>query len=226
MFIALDGNDGVGKTTIAPLLAAAITERYGLDTLVTREPGGGSLGEHIRDYFKSNLNTLTPVEAIPLIFAARFNHLRESIIPALSEGKVVICDRWNLSTYAYQLHDYADIPEIHSVYDQLLKCLDAHFPIGAYQFVIRSNFQAERTDAEFKLKNDNAFLNAMYAVNLTGIPKEKAFVAWNKAGAITETVNYILGCIEGDVGSRKTWIRLPSQEKTPFHIIAEKLGAV
>lgn len=102
-FISLEGGEGSGKTTLLHQLAAFLTQQ-GYDVLTTREPGGTHLGETIRNWLlHQHASPAIGTNAELLLFlAARAQHLEEKIIPALQEGKIVLCDRFNDSTIAYQ----------------------------------------------------------------------------------------------------------------------------
>lgn len=102
-FITLEGGEGSGKTTLLHQLAAFLTKR-GFDVLTTREPGGSQLGETIRDlvlHHHASLSITTKAELL-LFLAARAQHIEEKILPALKAGQIVLCDRFNDSTIAYQ----------------------------------------------------------------------------------------------------------------------------
>ena len=102
MFITLEGPEGSGKTSQLPEMADFICQR-GYDVMVTREPGGTSVGDQIRDVLMNLDNVaIVPRTEILLFQAARAQHVEEVIRPALAEGKVVICDRFGDSTLAYQ----------------------------------------------------------------------------------------------------------------------------
>ncbi len=102
MFITLEGPEGSGKTSQIPALTDFICQR-GYDVIVTREPGGTSVGDQIREVLM-NLNnvSIVPRTEILLFQAARAQHVEEIIRPALADGKIVICDRFGDSTLAYQ----------------------------------------------------------------------------------------------------------------------------
>ena len=98
-FITFEGIDGAGKSTHAAWLASAVTAR-GHSVVATREPGGTSLGESLRNLL---LNvTMTPETEALLMFAARREHVELVIRPALARGDWVLCDRFSDATYAYQ----------------------------------------------------------------------------------------------------------------------------
>lgn len=102
LFITFEGGEGTGKSTQARLLAAALTTG-GREVLLTREPGGSPGAEEIRELLVSGAQDRWPPLAETLLFyAARADHLERVIRPALTDGKVVICDRFSDSTRAYQ----------------------------------------------------------------------------------------------------------------------------
>ncbi|VFR48373.1 Thymidylate kinase [plant metagenome] len=98
-FLTLEGVDGAGKSTHASWIAQALRDQ-GLIVLETREPGGTPLGERLRDCLLSEPMSLE-TETL-LMFAARSEHLRQVIEPALAAGTWVLCDRFTDATYAYQ----------------------------------------------------------------------------------------------------------------------------
>ena len=100
IFIVIEGLDGSGKTTQANMLAKNLAKNH--TVLLTAEPSRGKIGTFIRQgclYEKKRL----PTEAEALLFAAdRIEHMQNELEPALSEGKIVICDRYIFSSLAYQ----------------------------------------------------------------------------------------------------------------------------
>ena len=101
-FITFEGLDGSGKSTQIEKLARALRAR-GVAVTVTREPGGTAAGEKIREVLlHSTTSGLTSLAEMALMFASRAQHIDEAILPALAEGRVVLCDRFTDSTEAYQ----------------------------------------------------------------------------------------------------------------------------
>ena len=100
-FIVLEGPDRCGKSTQAKLLYNYLLER-GFDVVLTREPGGTPTAEKIRQIVLEPGLDVRPVAELLLYEASRAQHTQEKIIPALQEGKVVICERYTMSTCAYQ----------------------------------------------------------------------------------------------------------------------------
>ncbi len=102
MFITFEGPDGSGKTTQVAQVAAALRAR-GYNVLLTREPGGTSIGDQIRHILHDMDNkTLHPRAELLLFSASRVQIVEEVIKPHLALGGLVICDRFFDSTYAYQ----------------------------------------------------------------------------------------------------------------------------
>jgi dTMP kinase len=101
-FITFEGLDGSGKSTQVEKLARSL-RAHGLSVTVTREPGGTTAGEKIREVLlHSATSGLSPHTEMALMFASRAQHIHEVILPALAEGRVVLCDRFTDSTEAYQ----------------------------------------------------------------------------------------------------------------------------
>lgn len=100
-FITFEGGDGAGKSSLIISLHAALIER-GYDVMQTRAPGGTEPGKIIRNLLLHPHEPVVPEAELFLYLADRAQHVAKVIKPALSEGKVVLCDRYNDSTVAYQ----------------------------------------------------------------------------------------------------------------------------
>lgn len=102
IFITLEGPDGSGKSTIMDLIIDYFTEKN-IDFISTREPGGTPIGEEIRHIILDEKNQSMAPETEALLYAAsRGQHVSEKILPALKAGKIVLCERFILSSLAYQ----------------------------------------------------------------------------------------------------------------------------
>lgn len=102
MFISLEGVEGCGKSTQAELLAQYIME-LGHPVVQTREPGGTPISERIREMLLDPRNgEMAHVTELLLYLASRAQHVAQLILPALNEGKIVICQRFSDATFAYQ----------------------------------------------------------------------------------------------------------------------------
>jgi len=101
-FLTVEGLDGSGKGTQIERLSDAL-DRWGFEVVHTREPGGTPIGEKIREILLDRENAAMADVTEALLYAAsRAQHVREKILPAVAEGKVVLCDRFLDSSVAYQ----------------------------------------------------------------------------------------------------------------------------
>lgn len=101
-FITFEGGECSGKTTIINTIVAKLTE-LGVDFITTREPGGIRIAEDIRSIILDVKNTDMTPECEALLYAAsRMQHLKQKVIPAIKNGKIVLCDRFLDSSIAYQ----------------------------------------------------------------------------------------------------------------------------
>jgi len=101
-FITLEGTEGAGKSTNLTYIQQKLSEQ-GVDVVVTREPGGTAISEAIREVLlNQDFEEMNADTELLLMFAARNQHLKEKILPALADGKWVISDRFTDATYAYQ----------------------------------------------------------------------------------------------------------------------------
>jgi dTMP kinase len=101
-FITFEGGEGSGKSTHAATLAQRL-KKLGLDVVLTREPGGSTGAEIIRHILLSGMAKPLGAETEAILFAAaRDDHVRNTILPALDAGQWVICDRFIDSTRIYQ----------------------------------------------------------------------------------------------------------------------------
>jgi len=98
-FVTLEGVDGAGKSTHVPWIAERLRSA-GREVVVTREPGGTPVAEKLRELVLSQ--AMDPVTETLLMFAARADHVRSVIKPALERGDWVLCDRFSDATIAYQ----------------------------------------------------------------------------------------------------------------------------
>jgi dTMP kinase len=102
MFITFEGGEGSGKSTAIRQIVTQL-EKEGYQVVLTREPGGTPISEEIRNVILDKKNTDMDPRTEALLYAAsRRQHIVEKILPALKEGKVVLCDRFLDSSLAYQ----------------------------------------------------------------------------------------------------------------------------
>ena len=171
-FITFEGIDGAGKSShIEPL--AACLRSAGHTVLVTREPGGTPLAERLRELLlHSPMDALT--EAL-LVFAARRDHVKQVIAPALARGETVLCDRFTDATFAYQGagrgFDLAQLTTLESwVHGDLQPDLTLWFDLPAEQAARR--LSAARAPDRFE-QQDEAFFERVrsgYLVRAEAFP--------------------------------------------------------
>src|SRR5579864_4280814 len=101
-FIVLEGGEGAGKST----QLRVIKEILGDDIVITREPGGSPYAEEIRNVIlkSTNAGQADAKTHFALFWAARADHMKNTVLPALNAGKHVISDRFDSSTFAYQIY--------------------------------------------------------------------------------------------------------------------------
>ncbi|MCG6538376.1 MAG: dTMP kinase, partial [Syntrophales bacterium LBB04] len=102
-FVSFEGIEGCGKTTQIKLAGEYLTQNH-IPCIITEEPGGTLLGNQIRKILlnKRPLEKICGEAELLLFSAARSQHVRDVIVPALKENKVVLCDRFYDATIAYQ----------------------------------------------------------------------------------------------------------------------------
>ena len=157
-FITLEGTEGVGKSTNVEFVCASV-RAAGLDVVPTREPGGTPLAEEIRRLLLQVRNEpVAPLAELLLVFAARSQHLAQTIEPALNAGCWVVCDRFTDATYAYQgggrgvsLETIATLENmVHGhLQPDLTLCLDAPFEAVAARISRRERDRFEREQRVF-----------------------------------------------------------------------------
>ena len=149
-FIVIEGIDGAGKTTLSQDLKREL-ERSGYSVIITSEPTYGKYGKQLRD--KIRQGDITPKEELELFFKDRMEHVEKVLKPALSKGKIVICDRYFYSTCAYQGArglDYKEICRINEVFPKpdLVILLD----LSPEQALSRKELREEHFEREDFLK--------------------------------------------------------------------------
>jgi dTMP kinase len=120
VLITLEGIDGTGKTTQARRLATHLRRR-GYAVALTREPGGTPMGERIRAVLLAGRPVeVSPLAELLLMYAARAEHLEQVIQPALARGEIVVSDRFNDASLAYQGYGRRLSPGVVSALDRLV----------------------------------------------------------------------------------------------------------
>jgi dTMP kinase len=168
-FITFEGGEGAGKTTQLRLLALHL-RGLGRDVVTTREPGGSTGAEQIRDLLvQGAAGRWDGVSEALLHFAARRDHLRHTVWPALRQGSWVLCDRFADSTTAYQGYGFgvalASIEQLYQLavgdfQPDLTLILDLPAAQGLARAVARGgdNDRYERMDLAFHQRLRDGFL--------------------------------------------------------------------
>lgn len=156
-FITLEGGEGVGKTTNLAFINSCL-QQYKVTVVLTREPGGTELAEKIRQLLLNKEGeTITEQAELLMIFAARAQHIKHVIEPALAQGNWVLCDRFTDATYAYQgggrniskfTIEWLENLVQGNLKPDLTILLDAPIEIGLARAKARANldrFEAEKT---------------------------------------------------------------------------------
>lgn len=153
MFITFEGIDGSGKTTQSKLLANYFKQILGENNVVlTREPGGTDFAEKIRELLlKDNID---PISELLLLTSMRYEHMKKLILPALKEGKTVICDRFIDSTIAYQGYglgvDLSLIRDLHKLveikYPDITFILDIDVQVGLSRAKDKNKYEEMNID--------------------------------------------------------------------------------
>jgi len=124
--IVFDGTEGCGKSTQIKLLAGALKKKK-YDVLCTREPGGTFVGKRIRHLLLQGKRDMGLETETLLYMASRAELVREILIPALKQGKIVLCDRWVEATIAYQGYGLgADVKWIKSLAKEVTQGIRPH----------------------------------------------------------------------------------------------------
>ncbi|MFA5637983.1 MAG: dTMP kinase [Anaerovoracaceae bacterium] len=121
LFITIEGPDGSGKSTQLKKLCSFLKKRRA-DFVFTREPGGTAVGERIREIvLDKNHPEMDDLTEAMLYAAQRTQHVREMILPALKEGKIVICDRFVDSSLVYQGYARGLGEDVKTINDMAIK---------------------------------------------------------------------------------------------------------
>lgn len=167
----MEGQDGAGKTTNVEFVHQLL-KRRGVEVLLTREPGGTKLGEDLRHLIlDGHDHNIDATAELLLIFAARAQHLAETILPALNAGIWVLCDRFTDATFAYQ-GGGRDLPMAHirtletlvqgNVRPDITLLLDVDINTGLIRSQQRNVVQPDRFEQEeiaFKQRVRDTYLS-------------------------------------------------------------------
>ena len=119
-FIVVEGSEGVGKSSQIKIIERYLIDNR-IDYILTREPGGTSFGESIRDIILNDDNNTEELTDSLLFYASRYENYKKIILPALDAGKTVVCDRYHYSTLVYQgiVGNNSSVKAIHEIFDAI-----------------------------------------------------------------------------------------------------------
>ncbi|MGD2168777.1 MAG: dTMP kinase [Chlamydiota bacterium] len=167
IFITFEGGEGAGKSTIIDRAYSELLSQ-GYSAIKTIEPGGTFIGDNIREILLFSKEKLYPFCELGLFLASRAQHVQDVILPALEEGKIVLCDRFHDSTIAYQgiarglgekkIHDLC-MAFSDSLEPNLTIYLDIDPKIGLQRSTNSSSDRIEQEKIEFHQKVREAFLS-------------------------------------------------------------------
>ena len=126
-FIVVEGSEGVGKSSQIKIIEQYLIDNK-IDYILTREPGGTSFGESIRDIILNDDNNTEELTDSLLFYASRYENYKKIILPALDAGKVVVCDRYHYSTLVYQgiVGNNSSVKAIHEIFDAIYSKMIDH----------------------------------------------------------------------------------------------------
>ena len=126
-FIVLEGSEGVGKSSQIKIIEQYLIKNK-IDYILTREPGGTSFGESIRDIILNYDNNTEELTDSLLFYASRYENYKKIILPALDAGKTVVCDRYHYSTLVYQgiVGNNSSVKAIHEIFDAIYSKMIDH----------------------------------------------------------------------------------------------------
>jgi len=162
VFISLEGPDGAGKTTTADYIEQLLSE-VGYVVIRTREPGGTELSEMIRKLLLSE--EMCSKTELLLFAASRAEHLERKIKPAIEEGKIILCDRFADSSFAYQGYGRGLLEDVKLLEEYVLNGFEPDYTIffdiplevSLERLAFRFN-QQDRLDKEMRDFKERVFL--------------------------------------------------------------------
>lgn len=191
-FVAVDGPNGVGKTTLIESIAAELIAQN-CNVCITREPSKTELGSYLRKYAESN----TGISLACMVAADRYAHLEKEIIPALNDGKIVITDRYLLSSLILQVMDGVSTDYIMRVNSEII-APDLQLAVFADQNTLQKRLserkELTRFEEGFQSKNELLFMKqGLEVLKSEGIDILSIDNDSDLNGNVHKVVSYILG---------------------------------
>jgi dTMP kinase len=208
-FITFEGIDGSGKSTQLRMLASEL--RYqGFDVLTTMEPGGTPLGRRLRESFLETEENVAPLAELLLFAADRAQHVNFLVKPALSEGKIVISDRFADATAAYQgagrgFTEKTVSQIIKLATDGLKPDLTLFFDISVDKAILRTNARPDNETVKNRMDTETSeFYERVRAAYLKIAETEKKrFRVIDANGPVEEIKTKVLEIVTEFLGKKK-----------------------
>lgn len=173
-FIAIEGINGCGKSTLINDIKKFIKGKpYEKKIVFTREFTDTPLGNIVRD----QMEHLSGLPYAHLVFADRYKHLEDVIIPALKEGKVVICDRYAMSSFCYQYKDGVSMEKLMELSsDIIVPDFTIYLDASVSTISSRRRKRKKETGVEFdRYERDDVLNEYMYLINARGFLKQQGW---------------------------------------------------
>jgi dTMP kinase len=222
-FITFEGIEGCGKTTQVRLLAELLKTR-GIPVQLTREPGGCPIADQIRSILLDGANrSLTPLAELLLYASARSQHVSEVISPALTEGCVVLCDRFTDATLAYQGFARGLNQELimslnklaaGDTVPQLTILIDCPVEVGLERALLRINSTSGAREERFELESLEFHRRVRDGYLQLAAKEPERFVVVDGTAVVEETASVIADSVLRFITcheSRVTGVQCPSQ---------------
>ncbi len=195
-FIALEGTEGVGKSTQVKLLCEYL-EKKGVPYVLTREPGGCDISEKIRNIILDGNNVTMTDQTEALLYAAsRTQHLHEVILPNIEKGNLVVCDRYVFSSIAYQgygrgILDFVEKANSHAIATKLPD-LNIFLDLSPAEAFKRKG-GADKSD-RLETSGDEFFERVYSGFKI--LAKREDFATIDTRGSVEETFDLIVKAME------------------------------
>lgn len=207
-FITFEGIEGCGKTTQLRLLKERL-EATGEKVTSTREPGGCPIADQMRAILLDAANSaITPLSELLLYAAARAQHVREVIVPALERGEIVLCDRFTDATVAYQGHgrglDLATISQLNrlatgGVEPKLTLLIDCPVQVGLSRALARIESAEGAREERFELESVRFHERVREGYLALASDSPERFVVIDGSGDVAQTEKLVIEALSARI---------------------------
>ena len=202
-FIVFEGSDGSGKTTVLDKVKEYLDDS-GIDYVLTREPGGTEISEDIRGILLDKANKeMTPMTEALLYAAARAQHVEEVILPNIEAGRLVISDRYVMSSLAYQAYGRKlDYKEVKNINDYATRRLKPDYTIFLNVDPItvlnrkKNNVEADRLEEESEAYHERVYRGYQEMIAAQG----DSFILIDASRSLEEVTAEVIGKLKDIIG--------------------------